>query len=62
MTTVSQEYLRRPQAAAFIGMSQAWLKKADRLGKGPERSRLGKSPIYHIEALRRFVASRIEHV
>ena len=59
-TSPSQEYLRRPQAALFIGMSEAWLKKVEKSGQGPERSRCGKSPVYHIDSLRRFMAERVE--
>jgi hypothetical protein len=54
------EYLLRPAAAAFICRSVAWLRREERLGRGPIRSRLGKSPIYKIEALRRFMDERAE--
>ena len=60
-TGPAPEYLRRKDAAKFIGMSVAYLRRCERLGKGPERSRCGKVPIYHIDALRRFMAARIEH-
>lgn len=57
---IPPEFLRRPAAAAFISMSQAYLRKVERLGKGPERSRCGKSPVYHIDELRRWMREHVE--
>ena len=54
------EFLSRPAAVAFICRSVAWLRREERLGRGPARSRLGKSPIYPIEGLRQFMAERAE--
>jgi hypothetical protein len=58
---IQQEYLRRRQAALFCGMSISFLEKAERLGTGPKMSRLGKSPIYKVENLRNWIASRATH-
>jgi predicted DNA-binding transcriptional regulator AlpA len=57
-TTVAPEFLRRPQAAKFVGMSPAFLRKAEKNGQGPKCSRLGKSPVYKISDLREWVAAR----
>jgi hypothetical protein len=54
------EYLARPAAAAFICRSIAWLRREESLGRGPARTRLGKSPIYKIADLRRFMDERAE--
>ena len=59
-TDIQPEFLRRPQAAAFLGMSEAWLRKMERLGKAPERSRCGKSPVYRIETLRLWMQEQVE--
>ncbi len=59
-TGPAPEYLRRKDAAKFIGMSVAYLRGCERLGKGPERVRCGKIPLYTLEGLRRFMAARIE--
>jgi predicted DNA-binding transcriptional regulator AlpA len=52
------EFLRRKDAAKFISMSVAFLRKAEREGRGPRMSRLGKSPVYSVADLRDWVASR----
>jgi predicted DNA-binding transcriptional regulator AlpA len=59
-TAVSPEYLRLNQAAQFISMSPAYLRKVCRLGKGPTKIRLGKSPVFHVEELRRWVQAHVE--
>lgn len=58
---VTPEFLRREQAAAFVGMSQAFLMKMEKLGKGPRVSRLGRAPVYSIADLRAWVESRREN-
>jgi hypothetical protein len=60
LPTAPREFLRRKEAAAFINMSVAFLRERERLGKGPERSRCGKVPVYHVDALRRWMAEQIE--
>lgn len=55
---VQQEYLRRREAAAFIKMSVSFLEKAERAGTGPRMARLGKSPVYRVQDLRDWIASR----
>lgn len=59
-TGPAQEFFRRKQAASFLNMSVGYLRRCEKLGQGPERSRCGKVPIYQIDALRRFMAARIE--
>lgn len=56
-----REFLRRKEAANFIGMSVAFLRKAEREGRGPHFARLGRTPAYAIADLRAWVESRREH-
>jgi hypothetical protein len=58
--SVSPAFLRRPDAAKYIGMSEGWLRKIDASGKGPEKARCGKSPVYSIESLNRFMRANVE--
>ena len=55
---VPAEFLRRREASLFCRVSVSFLEKAERLGTGPKMSRLGRSPIYRIEDLRAWIASR----
>jgi len=54
------EYMRRSEAAKFISMSPAYLRKVAKQGKGPLFSKLGKSPVYRVADLREWMAGRIE--
>lgn len=65
MHTVSQhvtttEYMRLREAASFINMSPAFLRKEARLGRGPERVRCGKVLLYPMAGLRRYMTERTE--
>lgn len=58
---VPAEYLRMAQAAAYTGLSQQFLRRAHRQGKGPERLRAGsKIIVYTREALDAWMRSRTE--
>jgi hypothetical protein len=58
--TTAPEYMRRAEAASFIRMSPAYLRKVAQMGKGPKFSKLGKSPVYRRSDLIDWVAARIE--
>jgi predicted DNA-binding transcriptional regulator AlpA len=60
-TPLPVEYLRIKEAAKFIGMSSAFLRKVAREGHGPERVRCGKVLLYPIVGLRRYMAERVEY-
>jgi predicted DNA-binding transcriptional regulator AlpA len=49
-TTVQAQYLRLPQAAAYLGMSQQFLRRAHREGRGPNRFRAGTKTIVFLRA------------
>lgn len=55
---VQSDYLDRPQAAAHINMSVAWLRKQERLRKGPARIQCGKCVRYTRSALDEFMRAR----
>lgn len=55
---VQAEFLSRRQAAEFLNISQAWIRKAERAGAGPERVRFGKCVRYSRAALEAFAAAR----
>jgi predicted DNA-binding transcriptional regulator AlpA len=57
---VQTDYMRMPQAAAYIGMSPQFLRKVHRLGNGPERIRAGKCLLFTRAALDRWLAERTE--
>lgn len=57
-----KEYLRIKEAAQFIGMSTAFLRKEARLKRGPDRARVGKCLLYSVASLRRYVADRTERL
>jgi hypothetical protein len=54
------EFLRIHEAAQFINMSPAFLRKEARLKRGPERVRCGKCLLYDINSLRRYMTERTE--
>lgn len=55
------EYLRMADASAYTGMSQQFLRRAHRMGKGPERARIGsKIIVFTRESLDKWMRSRIE--
>jgi hypothetical protein len=55
------EFLRIKEAANFIGMSPAFLRKEARLGRGPERIRCGKVLLFPVAGLRRYMSDLTEH-
>lgn len=59
-TAVPSENMRLETAAAYIGMSPQFLRKAHRMGTGPERIRLGKCIIFRKSSLDAFLQARIE--
>jgi hypothetical protein len=59
-TTVPTEFLCIKEAASFIGMSPAFLRKQARLGRGPDRARCGKVLVFPVAGLRRYVAAQTE--
>jgi predicted DNA-binding transcriptional regulator AlpA len=59
-SSVPAQYLRLPQAASYISMSPAFLRKEHRLGRGPERIRCGKCLLFSRCALDRWLAARTE--
>ncbi len=38
---VEAEFFSRKQASQFLNISEAWIRKMERAGSGPERIRLG---------------------
>lgn len=50
--------LRRPAAAAYIGLSRRTLEQLDREGRGPARIRLGRAIGYLRRDLDRWLAER----
>lgn len=57
--TVQAEFLSRKQASQFLNISEAWIRKMERAGAGPERVRLGKCVRYTRDALNSFARSRV---
>jgi hypothetical protein len=52
---VQPEYCRQRAAAAFLGISEGYLLKLNRLSKGPKRILYGgRMPVYKIADLRRW--------
>lgn len=56
--TTTPEYMRRAEAAKFVRMSPAFLRKVAKQGNGPKFSKLGKSPVYRVDDLRDWLAAR----
>jgi predicted DNA-binding transcriptional regulator AlpA len=52
------EYLRRPDAARFCGVSTALFAKLDRTAGGPKRILLGRAVVYSVQDLRAWMESR----
>ena len=44
--SVEAEFLSRKQAGQFLNISEAWIRKMERAGTGPERIRFGKCVRY----------------
>lgn len=61
-TGAPKEFLRIKEAAQFIGMSPAFLRKEARHSRGPERARVGKVLLYPVAGLRRYIADRTERL
>jgi hypothetical protein len=57
---IQSEWLTRQQAAQFINMSVAWIRKQERAGHGCERVRAGKCVRYTRDALHRWMQQRAE--
>jgi len=53
-------FLRIKEAAKVIDMSPSFLRKEAKLGRGPERARLGKVILYPMDGLRAYLSSRME--
>jgi len=49
------EYLRRDDAAKFLGLSKSTLANWASEGKGPTFHKVGRIPVYPVVELRRFV-------
>jgi hypothetical protein len=60
LAPVQPEYLTRKQGAQILNISEAWLRKQDRLNKGPERVRFGKCVRYERHALLAFARALTE--
>ena len=52
-------WLRRPEAAAHLGISPSLLEKLDALGDGPPCARLGRVRIYKRSTLDQYAADRL---
>jgi len=57
--TVAAEFLTRKQASQFLNISEAWLRKMERAGKGVERVRFGKCVRYKRASLLDFAQARL---
>jgi hypothetical protein len=58
---VRPEYLRRDEAARFVGLAPATMANMASAGRGPSFYRVGSRVLYEISELRRFVeAGRVE--
>lgn len=52
------EYLRREEAASFLGISKSTLANWASMGKGPIYHKVGRIPVYAVSELRRFLQER----
>jgi predicted DNA-binding transcriptional regulator AlpA len=52
---LTTEYLRRDEAAKFLGMSKSTLANWASEGRGPIFHKVGRIPVYAVTELRRFV-------
>jgi predicted DNA-binding transcriptional regulator AlpA len=60
-TTVPTQYLRLPEAAAYIHMSPQFLRRAHREGRGPDRIRVsGKVILFARTALDSWLTSQAD--
>jgi predicted DNA-binding transcriptional regulator AlpA len=57
--SVEAEFLSRKQAGQFLNISEAWIRKMERAGTGPERIRFGKCVRYSRTALVAFAQARL---
>jgi hypothetical protein len=55
---VPPHYMRRSEAARFLGLAPGTLANWASAGKGPAFHRVGRIPLYSITELRRYVESR----
>lgn len=55
---VEDSWLRRPEAAAHLGISPSLLEKLDALGDGPLCARIGRVRIYKRSTLDQYAADR----
>jgi excisionase family DNA binding protein len=49
------EYMRRDEAAKFLGISKSTLANWASEGKGPTFHKVGRIPVYSVTELRRFI-------
>jgi excisionase family DNA binding protein len=49
------EYLRRDEAAKFLGLSKSTLANWASEGRGPTFHKVGRIPVYAVAELRRFI-------
>lgn len=54
MMRCMNEYLRRKEAAAFLGLATSTLANWASAGKGPVYYKVGRIPVYDVSDLRRF--------
>lgn len=59
-TAPAREYLRRNEAAEFLAVSPALLRKLARLGTGPAYAKIGTAVLYRVEDLRAWVAAQVK--
>ena len=57
--TVRAEFLSRKEASQLLNISEAWIRKMERAGTGPERVRFGKCVPYSRTALLAFAQARL---
>ena len=57
--TMQAEFLSRKQASQLLNISEAWIRKMERAGTGPERVRFGKCVRYNRTALLAFAQARL---
>ena len=60
--TVPAEFFSRKQASQFLNISEAWIRKMERAGTGPDRIRFGKCVRYSRSALIAFAQARLVRV
>ena len=58
-TDVKPAFLRRRQAAAYLGMSESWLRSLHSKGRGPEIVRIEGAILYPIDRLEAWARERL---